>query len=63
LFRPSKRLLWEARSQEDSFAERLTFGNAPLFLHPEILDEVLKYVQFSKEGIAAYRAHAAAKTK
>lgn len=31
-------------------------SNSPLFLHPEILDEVLKYVWLPKDVIAAYRA-------
>lgn len=30
-------------------------GNSPLSLHPEILDEVLKYVFLPKDVIAAYR--------
>lgn len=30
-------------------------GNSPLSLHPEILDEVLKYVFLPREVIAAYR--------
>jgi len=32
-----------------------TSGNSPLSLHPEILDEVLKYVFLPKDVIAAYR--------
>ena len=31
-------------------------GNSPLSLHPEILDEVLKYVFLPKDVIAAYRS-------
>lgn len=31
--------------------------NAPLFLHPEILDEVLKYVFLPKNVVAGYRTH------
>ncbi len=34
-------------------------ANAPLSLHPEILDEVLKYVFLPKDVVAAYRALAA----
>lgn len=34
-------------------------SNAPLLLHPEILDEVLKYVYLPKAVIQAYREHAA----
>lgn len=30
-------------------------GNSPLYLHPEILNEVLKYVYLSKDVIQAYR--------
>ncbi len=30
-------------------------GNSPLSLHPEILDEVLKYVYLPKDVVAAYR--------
>jgi len=33
-------------------------GNSPLSLHPEILDEVLKYVFLPKDVIAAYRSAA-----
>lgn len=32
-------------------------SNSPLYLHPEILDEVLKYVFLPKEVIAGYRTH------
>jgi len=32
-------------------------SNAPLYLHPEILDEVLKYVYLPKDIVNAYRAH------
>lgn len=32
-----------------------SFGNSPLSLHPEILDEVLKYVFLPKDVVAAYR--------
>lgn len=38
-------------------------GNAPLLLHPEILDEVLKYVYLPKAVIKAYREHAASGKK
>ncbi len=38
-------------------------GNAPLLMHPEILDEVLKYVFIPGEAVAAYRTHAAASKK
>lgn len=31
--------------------------NAPLYLHPEILDEVLEYVFLPKEVVKAYREH------
>lgn len=33
--------------------------NSPLFLHPEILDEILKYVFLPKEVVSGYRAHKA----
>ena len=33
----------------------LRAGNSPLSLHPEILDEVLKYVFLPKDVVAAYR--------
>jgi len=32
-------------------------NNAPLYLNPEILDEVLKYVYLQRELIEAYRTH------
>lgn len=35
----------------------LKASNAPLFLNPEILDEVLKYVFFPKDLVSGYRAH------
>jgi hypothetical protein len=35
-------------------------SNAPLYLHPEILDEVLKYVWLPKDVVDAYRAHRSA---
>jgi len=41
----------------------LQAANSPLSLHPEILDEVLKYVQLPKEAIAAYREHARSETQ
>jgi hypothetical protein len=31
--------------------------NAPLYLYPEILEEILKYVYVPKEIANAYRAH------
>lgn len=34
---------------------RSEFANSPLFLYPEILDEVLKYVHLPKDIINAYR--------
>lgn len=34
---------------------RMEGGNSPLSLHPEILDEVLKYVFLPKDVVAAYR--------
>ena len=37
-------------------------GNAPLLLHPEILDDVLKYVFIPADAVKAYRAHAASET-
>lgn len=33
----------------------MSAGNSPLSLHPEILDEVLKYVFLPKDVVAAYR--------
>src|ERR1700756_2800915 len=30
--------------------------NAPLYLHPELIDEILKYVHLPKELVKAYRA-------
>jgi len=36
-------------------------GNSPLSLHPELLDEVLKYVYLPKDVIMAYRNTAHAK--
>ncbi len=38
-------------------------GNAPLLMHPEILDDVMKYVFVPKEAVDAYRALAAANKK
>jgi len=32
-------------------------ANAPLYLNPQILDEILKYVYLPKEVITAYRGH------
>jgi HEPN domain-containing protein len=32
-------------------------SNAPLYLNPQILDEILKYVRLPKEIIEGYRAH------
>ena len=34
-----------------------TASNSPLYLNPQILDEVLKYVYLPKELEAGYRAH------
>ncbi|MDP3694821.1 MAG: hypothetical protein Q8R42_01760, partial [Desulfocapsaceae bacterium] len=34
---------------------RMEAGNSPLSLHPEILDEILKYVWLQDDVIAAYR--------
>lgn len=34
---------------------RMEAGNSPLHLHPEILDEILKYVWLPKDVIQAYR--------
>ena len=36
-------------------SECMEAGNSPLYLHPEILNEVLKYVFLSKDVIRAYR--------
>ena len=41
----------------------LQSANSPLSLHPEILDEVLKYVYLPKEAIDAYRMHARSKVQ
>ncbi|MBZ5493398.1 MAG: hypothetical protein LAO76_20975 [Acidobacteriia bacterium] len=35
--------------------------NSPLYLHPEILDEVLKYVFLPKDVITVYRSHKVSK--
>jgi hypothetical protein len=35
----------------------LKAANAPLYLNPQILDEILKYVYLPKDLISAYRAH------
>lgn len=35
----------------------LMFENSPLYLNPQILDEILKYVHLPKDVINAYRAH------
>lgn len=35
----------------------LQAANSPLSLHPEMLDEVLKYVQMPKDVVDAYREH------
>lgn len=54
-------LLWQnafygARPRRTvSLPGRWVAGNSPLSLHPEILDEVLKYVYLPKEVQAAYR--------
>lgn len=37
----------------------LTATNAPLYLHPEILDEVLKYVYLPRSVVDGYRSHKA----
>jgi HEPN domain-containing protein len=38
-----------------SYTRTSMSGNSPLSLHPEILDEVLKYVFLSKDVVEAYR--------
>ncbi|MFL1806033.1 HEPN domain-containing protein [Plesiomonas shigelloides] len=38
-----------------SFTQYTTSGNSPLSLHPEILDEVIKYVYLPKDVINAYK--------
>jgi hypothetical protein len=38
-------------------------GNSPLFLHPEILDEVLKYAFVPKDVANAYRTSQPKQTK
>jgi hypothetical protein len=35
--------------------------NSPLYLHPEILDEVLKYVFLPQDVITVYRSHKVSK--
>jgi|SRR5579864_498857 len=37
--------------------------NAPLYLHPELIDEILKYVHLPKELVKAYRALAGEQKK
>lgn len=37
------------------YTRRSSSGNSPLSLHPEILDEILKYVYLPKDVVAAYK--------
>jgi hypothetical protein len=39
-------------------AQHSQMTNAPLWLHPEILDDVLQFAYLPKEVVAAYRIHA-----
>lgn len=41
----------------------MSAGNAPLLMHPEILDEVRKYVYIPKDAVEAYRQLVAANNK
>jgi hypothetical protein len=56
-------LLWQnaffgiRRRKTVRLAKWFSATNSPLYLHPELLDEVLKYVFLPKDVIAAYRAH------
>ena len=59
---PARRaLLWKnlffgkSRRKKVSHSGRFHAGNAPLFLHPEILDEVCKYVFIPKDIVKAYK--------
>ena len=58
-------LLWRnaffgARSRRRVRVEKwLTATNAPLYLHPEILDEVLRYVYLPQAVVRGYRSHKA----
>jgi hypothetical protein len=56
-------LLWnnaffgKRRRQKISMRTWLKAANAPLYLNPQILSEILKYVYLPKDLISAYRAH------
>lgn len=56
-------LLWNnlffgpSRRKRMKLIPNLESGNAPLYLHPEILDEVLKYVFLPPRLVRAYRQH------
>ena len=58
-------LLWHnaffgARSRRRVRVEKwFTATNAPLYLYPEILDEVLKYVYLPRTVVHGYRSHKA----
>lgn len=57
-------LLWQNLEYDDPqnwpapWEYRSHFTNAPLYLHPEILEEVLKYVFIPKDLAQAYREYA-----
>jgi hypothetical protein len=59
-----KALLWQnaffgRKSRKKIRMERwMSATNAPLYLHPEILDEVLRYVYLPRDVINGYREHA-----
>ena len=60
---PARRpLIWQNAFFGSSSRSRITMRvpnsatNAPLSLHPEILDEIIKYVHLPKEIIFAYRS-------
>lgn len=58
-------LLWQNMEYDDpknwpnTFEYRTNFTNAPLWLHPEIIDDVINYVFIPSELIKDYRKHAA----
>ncbi len=52
----------KGRRKSVTYCSRLVSGNSPLSLHPEILDEVLKYVYLPKDVISEYRRIRAAST-
>lgn len=62
-------LLWNnlyfgtSRRTKIRIRSRIEAGNSPLFLHPEIIDDVAQYVHIPKSILTLYRAEAAHRGK